>query len=164
MAFPFLNKAPSVNILEGDPPIGKERGALGVGTGPTPPHTPAISPPRAPTITAESLAKIQLRAPNKDDHPRKKRRQPVKKEMEVQKTKITSMFQPKNKTTPSQSEDNLKRKEDNLNGQTHRETEGETKHSKKTSVCASIPSVGSPSIAMLPDHTVWKFFNFNFND
>ena len=37
VAFPFQkNKAPSMYIQEGDPPIGKERGALGVGTGPTP--------------------------------------------------------------------------------------------------------------------------------
>ena len=38
--FPSKQKAPSSNILEGDPPIGKERGALGVGTGPTPPSQP----------------------------------------------------------------------------------------------------------------------------
>ena len=38
VAFPFQkNKAPSMYIQEGDPPIGKERGTLGVGTGPTPP-------------------------------------------------------------------------------------------------------------------------------
>ena len=38
VVFPFPIKAPSVNISEEDPPIGKERGALGVGTGPTPPQ------------------------------------------------------------------------------------------------------------------------------
>ena len=46
-AFPFKNevptvsvKAPSVNFPEGDPPIGKERGTLGVGTGlPSPKKT-----------------------------------------------------------------------------------------------------------------------------
>ena len=37
LVLPFQNKAPSVVIQEGDPPIGKVRGALGVGTGPTPP-------------------------------------------------------------------------------------------------------------------------------
>ena len=31
-----FSKTPSVTVLEGDPPIGKERGALVVGTGPTP--------------------------------------------------------------------------------------------------------------------------------
>ena len=37
-AFPIPNiySAPVKNLQEGDPPIGKERGALGVGTGPTP--------------------------------------------------------------------------------------------------------------------------------
>ena len=40
MVFPSIIKAPSTNILEGDPPIGKERGALGVGTGPAPPTNP----------------------------------------------------------------------------------------------------------------------------
>ena len=38
-AFPFQkSKAPSEDIQEGDPPLGKERGTLGVGTGPTPPQ------------------------------------------------------------------------------------------------------------------------------
>ena len=36
VAFPIPKKAPSSLKMEGDPPLGKERGALGVGTGPTP--------------------------------------------------------------------------------------------------------------------------------
>ena len=49
-AFPIPNKAPSVVKLEGDPPLGMERGALGVGTGPTPPkkvstHLEITKPP-----------------------------------------------------------------------------------------------------------------------
>ena len=36
--FLFQNKALSVPIQEGDPPVGKERGTPGVGTGPTPPQ------------------------------------------------------------------------------------------------------------------------------
>ena len=36
----FHTKAPSADIQEGDPPLGKERGTLGVGTGPTPPPGP----------------------------------------------------------------------------------------------------------------------------
>ena len=47
-AVPFHKyKAPSVDIQEGDPPLGKERGTLGVGTGPTPPPLPGqYRPPR----------------------------------------------------------------------------------------------------------------------
>ena len=42
-AFPIPNKKLLFEInQEGDPPLGKERGALGVGTGPTP---PPINPP-----------------------------------------------------------------------------------------------------------------------
>ena len=51
-AFPFKSKVPTVpiktppgHIQEGDPPIGKERGTLGVGTGPTPPSN-ATRPPK----------------------------------------------------------------------------------------------------------------------
>ena len=41
-AVPSNTKAPSMIFLEGDPPLGKERGALGVGTGPTlPPQNPS---------------------------------------------------------------------------------------------------------------------------
>ena len=36
-AFLFQIKDPAIVLQAGDPPIGKERGALGVGTGPTPP-------------------------------------------------------------------------------------------------------------------------------
>ena len=59
-AFPIpLNKAPPEVSQAGDPPLGKERGTLGVGTGPPPPYTPNIpknglknasrSPPRNKT-------------------------------------------------------------------------------------------------------------------
>ena len=40
VALPFHDKAPSVVIQEGDPPIGKVRGALRGGTGPPPPPGP----------------------------------------------------------------------------------------------------------------------------
>ena len=39
-AFHFQIKDPTVVLQAGDPPIGNERGALRVGTGPTPPKSP----------------------------------------------------------------------------------------------------------------------------
>ena len=107
-AFPFKNevptvsvKAPSVNFPEGDPPIGKERGTLGVGTGPTP-------PPQMPSTSEVTKAKKipVLKPPKKEDNPKLKRQPQQKRKVTVQTTKITTMF-PKKNEIRRQPEDNI---------------------------------------------------------
>ena len=74
-----------MSLQEGDPPLGNERGALGVGTGPTPSPERPPDPPERKTVSL-------LKPPKKEDNPVKKR-QPREKTV-IQSNKITSMFAP----------------------------------------------------------------------
>ena len=93
-----------MSLQAGDPPLGNERGALGVGTGPTP------SPQRPPDPPERKTAPL-LKPPKKEDNPVKKRQPRVK--TVIQSNKITSMFVPITKISKTKdsnlSQDNTDR-------------------------------------------------------
>ena len=60
MAIPSIKQSPSSNNMEGDPPIGKEWGALGVGTGPTLPQKSPGSGEGVPSLEGKVMNEGEL--------------------------------------------------------------------------------------------------------
>ena len=106
-AVPFHKyKAPSVDIQEGDPPLGKERGTLGVGTGPTPPHQANNDPPVTPKplitknedniILKTTSKKLILKPPSTQQKPglKQTRKRRLPEPTPANQRKISSLFKP----------------------------------------------------------------------
>ena len=182
-------KPHSVLLLEGDPPLGKDRGALGEGKGtktpPSAPKTrnthknqeklevPSIAKPEIPLTekTRNPIKPAILKPPKSSDKPAKKKPK-MKTTLKPQKNKITTMFKVEMKTTcvqdneieddPTESEDNPTRNEDNPNVKPGMEG---VKHRQSASVILSDQEYCRPMKVQNNDGTVQdsprisRFFN-----